>query len=399
MKPITFISPFVITLTALSSSAALAHSNKDQFQTPSTKVTAAISATWRDQGVAESDTLWQIPGLLMGGEAYPVTESTSLDDASISVHHRTNQGSHGMIQIASHDNGNEAEIHHAFAGHTLTQDNSQWRIEAGRMAAAMTPLNGEHSHHRLASEAPLIMDGFLGRQLNDEGIRLQWLAQSWVLGLESWRGSAFPATSGEDGGSYDIYLQYRAEHWQAGVWWLEADANNRSDSRYSSGHSHGDSADIVAPEIWFDGQTQIAGAFFRSQWQLTNHLQWRTQGDMMAVQVEGNLRDSSRQAALSSEYNGGYLQTSLRWQTHEVGIGWERLSLDNELVGAAAGVLATTAGVYTDHSPSRTTLVYSWQAAPGLRLRAEWVQDNSLADSVNRFGLGLVWQQALWSNE
>lgn len=45
------------------------------------------------------------------------------------------------------------------------------------------------------------------------------------------------------GGSQDIYLQYQNQtggvRWYKGVWWLQADALNRSDTRYSAGgHSH-----------------------------------------------------------------------------------------------------------------------------------------------------------------
>ena len=386
-------------LAALCASVAHAHSDADS--EVGTTVSAAISATWRDDGVILTDGAWQIPGVLMGGEAYPVEENAAVDEASLTLQHRAASGIHGLLQISSHDNGSEAEVHHAYAGYDLALAGTRLNLEGGRMAAAMTPSNGEHASARLFSETPLVLDAFLGRQLNDEGLRAQWRWHGFELGAESWRGSAFPATSGEDGGSHDVYLHHKGHvgtvQWYTGIWWLQADALNRQDTRYSSGHTHGTTTTVTVPEAWFDGRTRISGAFLRLDAALSTNLHWLTQIEGLQLEAEGDLRDSTREVELNSEHNGGWIQTSLRWQAHEAGVRWERLALDNELTGAAASVLATEAGVYTEHDPTRTTALYSWHASPSFRVRVEWTRDETQSEAIDRIGVGLVWQETLWS--
>jgi len=384
----------------------LAHGDADMDATPGTRVQAALSATWRDKGAVTGDGvtdngIWHIPGTLMGGEAYPVETGTSLDDASITLRHRDVSGVHGLLQISSHNNGSEAEMHHAYAGYTLSPGHSSLNFEAGRMAAAITPANTEHASERLFSEAPLALDVFLGRQLNDEGARLGWRHQGWIVGLESWRGSAFPATAGDDGGSFDAYLQHRGNHgrlsWYGGLWWLQADALNRQDDRYTAGHSHSSSV-VTTPELWFDGRATLSGAFLRLKTEFSHDLVWMVEAQWLQLEADGTLRDSTRQAALFSEQNGGWLQTSLRYGKHEVAIRQEQLALKNSLTGAAADALAQLADVYNSEDPTRTTLLYAWHAADNLRLRLEWTRDASVPQqTIERVGLGLVWNTTLWS--
>ncbi|RLT95375.1 MAG: hypothetical protein D9N11_15270, partial [Ketobacter sp.] len=113
-----------------------------------TQVSAAVSATWRDDGMLLQDGRWQISGVLMGGEAYPVEEGTTVDEARISVQHRTADGVFGMLQVSSHDGVSDAEIHHAYGGVEFDTGPMFITVSAGRMAAAMTPANGEHSSDR-----------------------------------------------------------------------------------------------------------------------------------------------------------------------------------------------------------------------------------------------------------
>jgi len=368
---------------------------------PGTKAEAAVSVTWRDQGVLLSNGWWQIPGVLMGGEAYPVEEGTSVDEARVGVYHRSVHDVFGYLQVSSHAGGQEAELHHAFAGLDLDVGPLLATIVAGRMAAAMTPANGEHASDRLFSETPLALDAFLGRQLNDEGVRLVWSRGPLQLGLESWRGTAFPATPGEGGGSSDAYIhvgdQHGALRYHAGLWWLQADAMNRQDSRYSAdGLQHGGAALVVAPEYWFDGNTEMAGAFVRLDWQWTVQTALNVDAQWLQVNTAGVLRDATRRADLDADDNGGWLQASVRHGNHQWGLRWEQLVVENELSGAAAEAMAIETQLYNQgHNPNRASVVYRWQLHPDVAVRLEAVDDQIQSEQQQRFAVGMVWKAAL----
>ncbi len=381
----------------------LAHTNQAADQEPiqGTSVSAAASVTWRDNGVVESGSAWQIPGALMGGEALPVTENTTVDDVWIKLHHYSASGVYGLIEISSHEGTDSASLHHAMVGLRKPWQDVILRWEAGRSSALFSPSNTEHASERLFSETPLVYDVFFGRQYNDEGMRLRTSYGGFELGIESWRGAAFPATSGENGGAKDIYLQYtynkNAWQWTMGSWWFQADAQQRTDQRYNSEHNHGSTVSITVPSTEFSGTTETYGFFWRNQWQLSERSAVNFDAEWLWSQVSGDLRDATRQAQLDSDWQGGWVQVAFNYEGHALALRQEKLILDNQLRGAAANQLALDSGLINDgHEPSRTTLLYGFKITPNLRLRLEWTQDESSIEDIQRAAIGLVWQQALW---
>ena len=103
---------------------------------------ASLAATWRDEGanLESPSSPWQIPGALMGGEAFAVEEGVSLDDANLVLRHLNQNGIHGLIQISTHSNGDQAEVHHAFAGYRWQHGDVRINAEAGRMAGGVFAL-------------------------------------------------------------------------------------------------------------------------------------------------------------------------------------------------------------------------------------------------------------------
>ncbi|RLP52477.1 MAG: hypothetical protein D6160_20755 [Ketobacter sp.] len=381
--------------------SAYGHGEEADYE-PGTRVEAALAATWRDEGVVvNSNGIWQIPGVMMGGEAYPVEEGVALDDAYLDVHHFDDSGWYGRIQVATHDNGREAEMHHAYAGYRSDMQPLLLQAEVGRMAAMLTPANLEHGTQRLFSEAPLALDAFFGGQLNDEGMRAMLSRSGFCLGIESWRGSAFPATPGTSGGAYDVFLHYKGGrgplNWHAGLWGYQAQALGRVDQRYGSGHSHGNTAQISAPEVAFDGDTDAAGAFIRARWHATEQIALALEGQWMQVEPEGDIRDASRIATTTGEYTGSWLQGVISVGQHDIGVRFEQLVLENRVSGAAAQELANLTGLYNDaHEPERSGIVYRWRANSGWSLRLEYTIDDSMPESGERVALGLVWKETLY---
>ncbi|HEX4975817.1 MAG TPA: hypothetical protein VFV48_08030 [Pseudomonadales bacterium] len=367
-----------------------------------TQASAALSTTWRNDGVVLTNGRWQIPGLLMGGEAYPVEQAVTLDEARFNISHRNESGAFGLLQIASHDNNVDAELHHALLGYEFSDLPFDLSLEAGRMAAQFTPANASHAADRLFSESDLALDAFFGRQWNDAGLRMMATQWQLTLGLETWRGAAFPATRGDNNSAYDLFLHHRARFesfdWYSGLWFLSADATKREDQRYSvSAHNHGTSQAIVAPSFWFSGQTQAEGAFVNLNWALTKAQLLHLGAEWMRVEPEGVLADATRNSAMSSRYDSARLQLSLESGRHEVGLRWEQLTLDNTLAGPAAETLSALAGLNNDgFEPTRSTFIYRWQIDQTLALRTEWSLDK-VNSKEQRLALGAIWKVPTWS--
>lgn len=367
-----------------------------------TQASAALSATWRNEGAVLTNGRWQIPGVLMGGEAYPVEESVTLDEARINLSHRNEKGAYGLLQVASHDNNVNAELHHALMGYEFSSDFLPLTVEAGRMAGQFTPANGVHATDRLYSESDLALDAFFGRQWNDSGLRITARPLGFILGLEHWRGDAFPATRGDNNDSYDLFLHHRIQHhavdWHSGLWFLSADALQRVDQRYGVGaHNHGNSQATTAVPFWFSGQTQAEGAFVNLNWALVDARVLHIGGEWMRIEPEGVLADTTRSAPMNSRYDSARLQVSLESGPHEVGLRWEQLMLDNTLAGPAAEVLSVLAGLNNDGlEPTRGTFIYRWQVDNTLALRTEWSLDKVSSEEKHRVALGAIWKTQLW---
>lgn len=362
-------------------------------------VGAGVSASHRWDSVIADSGRWQVPGVLMGGEALGSEQGFTLDAASVHLDWRAGERTHVRLDIGSHHAG-EIELEEALVGYRLA-DSLGLQIEAGRMKARFSTENLSHAYARPFSDNNLVYDAFYGGHVVDEGARL--MVTPWAgitLGVEGWRGSQFPATAGDDGGARDVFLQWR---WQDGAWQVElgtwaqwAEARDRSDSRYIGGHSHGGDSDTAADALRFDGDQDSQGAGARLAWQSGD---WSAglAAEFVQVDVSGTLRDTTRQAALSGDYRGWWLQPELRWQRQALTLRYTKLVLDNHLTGVAGPDLAAVAGLnHAGHDPDQWAVSYRYQLQDGLGLRLEWTRNRATADPVNYLAAGLYWSGALW---
>lgn len=386
-------------------SIGVCHAHTGDVPALGTSVNAAISTTWRDNAGVEESQRWQIPGVLMGGEALPVEQGPVLDEASLSITHNTNAW-HAHLETGTHDNGDSVELEQAFAGYRFQPVGITLILEGGQRVGVFTPYNGQHPSQRLFSEASLLQDAFLGRHFADTGVHLRTpFLDGFTLGLESWRGDAHPATDGEKGGANDIYL-----HWQAvfatveirsGLWGMRAEAYDREDTRYTGGHSHG-SATIESPTYWFDGETDTAGIFLVLASPQSATLKPSLTLEWLQQTVDGEVRDDTRLARLEGDYNAWRIEPSLTWHQHQVGLRYEQLVLENTLSGSGAAPLADTTGLNNPGvDPERISLAYRYALSPAFSLRTEYTQEKTQwtgteLDQRNRVALGIIWQDTLW---
>ena len=375
-------------------------------------VNTSLSATWRSDNVVDEYDYWQIPGTMMGGDAWPAEEGVQIDEMNLGLAVRVDQNVYGIIEIGTHASGDEdhssVDLEHAYLGYVCCEDAGPWVFEAGRMTAIFSPNLSSHASDRLASESPLIEDVFFGRNFHDDGARFMWHTGSLIAGVEAWKGNAFPATS-SGGTAWDVFARYM---WQndnfsitSGAWFYQSSAETRSDHRYGGSHQHtpvaapGTSV-TVFPDTRFTGDTEIYGIHADVAYS-SDSRKWTLgfKTEFMDMQMDGKLHDAvGRVASVESSQAGAWVQPYLTWQAHTFGVRAEWLTTDNQITGAAANQLSIDSGMAnpTGFEPSKYSAIWLWQWRENIAFRTEVIEDKSLPKDQLRFGLGVVWKQALW---
>lgn len=341
---------------------------------------------------------WQIPGLLMGGHASPYQRGAHLDELSLWLGWRGRHDSYGIIKLASHGgdgHGSQAELENAYLGQIFGVSAQPWRIEAGRMTAAFSPVNHDHPANAQFSLAPLAYDAWLGRHVVDDGLRLLLgdSEQGWSMGLEAYRGDSFPAGHGD--GLYDAFVRHarRDFHWDwtVQIWGMRANAKARGDGRLHAGHDHGLTGTLP---VHFTGNTELAGLYGELGWTWGHQRRVALRAEWIDVEQAGELSDGSRLLDLEGSHHGMHIMPQLQWGNHRLALRYERLYLDNLLRGPAAEMLGNDAGLINNgHDPRRLALGWHWQYSPSLAWRVEWLRDDSMPERRQLTTLGLVWRE------
>ncbi|WP_221797079.1 hypothetical protein [Oceanobacter mangrovi] len=372
----------------LSSSLALAASSRSQNQLS-------------DDDIA-SKTVWQIPGVLMGGHASAYEQGTSLDEMSLRIMYLADGGSYGAIKLGSHD-GSELSLENAYIGQQWQWHDIPLHAEAGEMFAFFSPHNHVHPSTEDFSLAPLGFTALFGGHVQDSGLRIAAgdADKGLSAGLESYKGSAFPSAS--SGGLHAVYLRHAHQgfnlDWQLQGWALMAHADNRQDDRSaSSGHSHSTST-TTAFDGYFDGDTQAIGLFAATGWTFGYHRRLSLTAEYLQMQVDGDVRDAdgTQSIEMDSDYRSILLEPRLVFGKHSLSLRYETLSLTNRLTGSAVASLGEEAGLINNgHNPQRLSSAWNWQYNDKLRLRLEWMKDKANPDrQPNLLTAGVVWQTTL----
>jgi hypothetical protein len=387
------------------SSASFAHMNMANIE-QKTAVDASAAITWRSDGAVDKNQAWRVPGIMTGGEAWPVESGISADEVNIQLFHAFDQNWYGVLKAGTHSGSSEdhsgLELDHAYVGWRCCAANPDFVIEAGSLMATFSPEISRHAADREFSEVSLVQDAFLGRHFHDEGIRFQWQSNGFSTGIEQWRGNAYPATSGEGGGNADIFARYQFSnhHWflQTGVWAMKANAELLSDHRYAEGHQHNTAFVAQIPDVRFSGDNDLWGIHSHIRWDITHKIAISMQGELIQMKAQGELTDGTRVAQLEGDYQGGWLQAGLHWQTHSLLVRAEELSLENTLTGAGAPQLTIDANLADKgKNPARLSAAWHWQWKPFIAFRVEAIDDDSLLEDHSRINLGIVWKDRLWS--
>lgn len=375
-------------------------------------VDASLVTTWRSDDVVGEYEFWQVPGTMMGGDAWPTEKGAQVDELKLGLGVRIDQNFYSVLEVGSHASAAEdhssIDVEHAYLGYVCCEEKGPWVIEIGRMTGMFSPSLSEHASGRLASEAPLVADVFFGRNFHDDGARFIWHTDSLITGAEVWKGDAYPATSSA-GTAWDIFARYslKRDRWnfKTGAWYYQSSAEARSDHRYGGSHQHtpvappGTTA-AVFPDTRFTGDTDIYGVHVDVSYEPKNK-RWLMgfNTEFMTMNMKGILHDDvGRVAKVDADQMGAWAQPYITWQAHTFGIRAEWLTTDNQITGAAANQLSEDSGLANPvgFEPSRYSAIWLWQWRENIAFRTEVIEDKTLPDDQLRFAVGVVWKQTLW---
>ncbi len=353
-------------------------------------VATVVDAAFRSDGVPRSG-VWQVPGALMGGEANAEPAGWVLEHASFRAAYRTTTSTFAVGELGTHGHG--LALEQSYLGVVF---GDSW-LALGRQTLDLRNTAAEVGAAPPFADPSLVQDVFYGRYLQDVGALWNWSAAHGRtrFRLGSWAGEAFPAHSDArafGAASMDVTQSWAARRWQ-GQWHgyvYLAQPKQRQDVRVSGEHSHS-SAQSADTGVAFDGELWAAGMVFDARWE-SAPVSWQVRAVVDWLNMDGDLSDPQRLAALSSRYSGFEFGVWRSQGRHTVGVRYERLTLTNDLYGPAGAALAQSAGLLRPYNPARWTLGYHWRWRPHLLLQCEQVLND--ADALGRpshFRLGVRW--------
>lgn len=379
-----------------------AHGMAEPAEDVQAQVGAAASFSWNSKNVVANNQPWRIAGALMGGHALPTEKGAVIDDAMLWGQYRLNERTRVSGKIAAHKDGTDYPLSvESLALDYQISAPKNVKVTVGKTEAAFTPSASTHASMATFAESPLIADAFWGRSIHDTGVRLSAKPlPALEVGAEMWNGDFFPATSGQ--GAQDLYVKWRqafkGNQVGLGAWAMQAKAQQRGDDRYSSGHTHGVNTTSLPADVRFTGDTDMAGVWLDLQSKPLGQVKPRLHYEALQSKSSGSLNDTTHQANYQTDHLGYALTPSLAIQNWEVSYRHEKLSLDNQLSGNGAQVLAEEADLITKHNPKRQTLQVAWRANKQLQWRVAYVKDHTATTSDNRVNIGLTWQDTLYQH-
>jgi len=362
---------------------------------------AGIATTFRTEDATEQS-IWQIPGVLMGGNAEAPEQGLTLDDVFLSLSWTDHEAISALFELSQHGD-HETELEQAYFSyvHQFSLPLSA-EFTAGRLKGGFSPENSTHASHRSFSENNLLYDAFFGGYYVDEGLRIELSpgdVSELTLGAEIWRGASFPATPGSGGGAQDIYIHWHHQsgsiRLESGIWGLLARAEDRGDDRFEDGHNHGNN--VEDNNIDFDGTQRLAGVFASLLWQAWAQGELKLKAEFIDVEVQGDIVDPTRQAELEGSYQGYYVQPEIRFDHHQLALRYARLLVDNHLTGAGGPGLAEDAELYDmGRDPSEFDVSYRYIFDNGIGIRLEWNDNQTTRKDSDYFGIGVFWSSVLY---
>ncbi|GAC17194.1 hypothetical protein [Paraglaciecola arctica] len=378
------------------STVVFAHENQQSSAQPDS-IVVKTAVTFRSDEAYPTDQVWQLPGVLMGGEALPVEQGASLDDVQLLGHLNVQERYFVSAKVGahSHDGATEVELENLWFGVSAELLDQPLLFELGKMSTKVTPTANFHASGGAFSESPLLADVFFGRHFIDIGGRASSNIYGLILGVEIWNGDNWPATSGDGAASLYIHYPYKKGglNAQLGSWLMSSRAESRTDQRYQGGHSHGDEQ-LSASDLEFTGDTLTMGVFANLQWKfkpiiLNGEFEW------IRADIDAHLVDTTQSAVFVATQDGYKLQFGLSLDNHSLQVKYERLVVDNSFTQTSQLFIQSSGLHNQGFEPEKLAVAWTWDFYQDFKFRTEWYQDDSHEQQGSRWSLGLVWQHKL----
>jgi len=357
---------------------------------------AAVPSSNPDIGVIFLGQAWSykndpedyyIPGFPLGGEAGPLPEGFAIGEIELNISANVDDKFTAWLTAPLVVEGGEAgiEIEEAWI-ETLTMP-AGLSLRMGRFYSNIGYLNQKHSHSWDFADQPLAYQVFLGGQYGDDGLQLRWLAPTDIyfeLGAEALRGDRYPAGGASNSGPGSYTLRTRlggdvgfSNSWQAGLSYLQADADERAS---------GDEDD----PLLFSGDSDIVIADFVWKWAPNGNIRQRN----LKLQAEYLWRNESglytltdgRVLPYDNDQSGWYLQAVFQpFPMWRIGLRYDQLSSDDP-GEAFQGTMLMPA----DRTPRRYGIMADWSNSEFSRLRLQYTYDKAGVEDDKQWGLQYI---------
>lgn len=336
---------------------------------------------------------FQITGFVpTGGEVGPGNRGLNLSESELTVAANIDPYFRG-VGIFSLSPENEVDVEEAYF-QTLGLSNGL-TLKGGRFFSGIGYLNEQHAHAWDFVDAPLPYKAFLGRQLDDEGIQVKWIAPTDVFlefGAEAARARAFPGVDrNKNGASAGALFAHLGDDIGASYSYRLGLSHHRT----SPQNRQYDDADSLGTAVTnaFTGESKLWIADFVLKWapngnpvqtnfKLQGEYLWRREDGTLTFDLNGASAVLAGPApvAYSTRQSGWYLQGvyqfAPRWR---VGLRHDRLNFGTVNLGSDATGTLTGADfpVLAVHDPKRNTLMFDYNPSEFSRLRLQLAQDKS----------------------
>lgn len=345
---------------------------------------------------------YSIPGFTLAGEAGPAPEGLSLGETEINISGNVDDKFTAWLTVPLHyhDGHTEIEIEEAWL-ETLKLP-AGLALRMGRFYSNIGYLNGKHSHSWDFADQPLPYQALLGNQHLDDGLQLRWLAPTdfyLELGGELTRGERYPAGgAGNSGiGAYTLHARFGGDvgyshSWQAGLSYLQADAEERA---FGSGHDeheedHEGDMDHAEDPLYFTGQSDLLMAEFVWKWAPNGNWKQRNfvlQAEYLWRNEDGNYYPADGGALpYDVDQRGWYAQAVYQpFPQWRFGLRYDRLASDypgDDFIG--------TALMPSREDPLRYSIMADWSNSEFSRLRMQYTLDQAGLNDDNQLGLQYI---------
>ena len=332
----------------------------------------------RSASQGPSDSVWSIPGFLMGGEATPMGKGLNIGEGSLSTVYKLGD-MFTTARLEQHGNARGVELSNLSLGYFLTDS---LYFELGQLTSLAATYQRRSPFQDSHVSIPVVYDVFWGRHYTDRGLRFVWQGASASCGVELWTGDRFPAAQNDEGnGAGDIFCHMGLTHdsWEflGEAFVFVGDSDRRQDERYEGGHSHGVQTEDI-PQSFFTGTVEVFGVSAQPKYKLNQNYHFGVHAEIQQLQMEGDLLLDTRQTEIESKLQSLWVESFFQFDQTTFSLRYQHLRYKNDLFGNGAEPITEALGIGGVGDPIRRSIALRHSFDKNLQAKLEW-QDNSAA--------------------